>query len=65
MDMLITDEKISLLHKKQTVEEISLLDSPHYYGMMKAGNVAFVSAADSMTRLDRIAALSAEDVIGH
>jgi len=62
---LITDEKISLLHKKETVEEISLLDSPHYYGMMKAGNVAFISAADSMTRLDRIAALTAAEVIGH
>jgi len=62
---LVTDEKISLLHKKETVEEISLLDSPHYYGMMKAGNVAFISAAESMTRLDRIAALSAADVIGH
>ncbi len=65
LGMLVTDEKIDLLHKKETVEEISLLDSPHYYGMMKAGNVAFISAAESMTRLDRIAALSAEDVIGH
>lgn len=62
---IVTDEKIDLLHKKQTVEEISLLDSPHYYGMMKAGNVAFISAAESMTRLDRIAELSSEDVIGH
>jgi predicted Zn-dependent peptidase len=62
---LITDEKIGLLQKKETVEEISLLDSPHYYGMMKAGNVAFVSAAESMTRLDRISALSAGDVINH
>lgn len=61
---LITDEKIDLLHKKQTVEEISLLDSPHYYGMMKAGNVAYVTAAEAMTRLDRIKALTAEDVIG-
>ena len=33
--------------------------------MMKAGNVAFVSAADSMTKLDRIAALPAAEVIGH
>jgi len=62
---LITDEKIRLLQKKETVEQISLLDSPHYYGMMMAGNLAFVTAAESMTRLDRIAALSAEEVIGH
>jgi len=62
---LITDEKIHLLQKKETVGQISLLDSPHYYGMMMAGNLAFVTAAESMTRLDRIAALSAEDVIGH
>jgi predicted Zn-dependent peptidase len=60
---LITDAKIDLLHKKQTVEEISLLDSPHYYGMMKAGNVAYVSAAEAITRLDRVAALNAMDVI--
>ena len=62
---MITDDKIKLLHKKETVEEISLLDSPHYYGMMKAGNVAFVTATESMTRLDRLNALSAKDVIGH
>jgi predicted Zn-dependent peptidase len=62
---LVTDEKINLLHKKETVEEISLLDSPHYYGMMKAGNVAFITAAESMTRLDRISALTAEEVIRH
>ena len=60
---LITDEKIRLLQKKETVEEISLLDSPHYYGMMKAGNLAFVSAAESMTRLNRISALTAKEVI--
>jgi len=62
---LITDEKIHLLQKKETVEEISLLDSPHYYGMMKAGNLAFISAAESMTRLNRIAALTAEEAISN
>jgi zinc protease len=62
---LITSEKIRLLQKMEAVEEISLLDSPHYYGMMKAGNVAFNSAAESMTRLSRISALSAEQVIGY
>jgi predicted Zn-dependent peptidase len=62
---LITDDKISFLHKKETVEEISLLDSPHYYGMMKAGNVAYMSAAESVTRLNRIAALPAEDIINN
>lgn len=60
---MITDEKIDLLRKKETVEEISLLDSPHYYGMMKAGNVAFITAAESMTRLDRIDALTASDLV--
>jgi predicted Zn-dependent peptidase len=65
LSSLVTDEKIRLLHKKQTVEEISLLDSPHYYGMMKAGNVAFVSAAEATAKLDRLAALTAEALIAH
>jgi len=36
----ITDDDIALWAKKRQVENISLLDSPHYYSMMNSGDLA-------------------------
>ncbi len=60
---LITPAKLALLTKKRQVEDYSLLDQPHYYGMMRAADLVLGGASYPLDKISALARITADKVI--
>ncbi len=60
---LITPAKLALLTKERQVEDYSLLDQPHYYGMMRATGLVLGGVSYPLDKINSLARISAEKVI--
>ncbi|UCD37755.1 MAG: insulinase family protein [Fidelibacterota bacterium] len=63
LNTIITDERLALIAKQRSVEDYSLLESPHYYGMMRAAELALGGGTYVIDRLDAIASATSQQVI--
>ncbi len=59
----LTEEKISFWVKNQLVEEVSFLDQPHYYGMMKAHVLATAGGSGVIRRNQILPKIELDDIL--
>jgi predicted Zn-dependent peptidase len=64
LSRLITTEELERMAKEQRVENAGLLDSPHYFGMFKAGNAALGGGATLLHGLSALENVNASDMVG-
>ena len=62
LESIITDGRLMLWSKQRRVEDYSLLDSPHYYGMMRATDLSLGGGAYVLGKLNAVQLLSSSDV---
>ncbi len=62
LDEIITAPKVKLWVKEKEVANISLLDSPHYYSMMKSGDLA-VGGDYTIARMNAVNKVQAQRVM--
>jgi predicted Zn-dependent peptidase len=60
---IITDSRLALWAKQRSVEDYSLLDSPHYYGMMRATDLSLGGGAYVLSKLNAVNLLNSNTVI--
>ncbi|MFC1484032.1 M16 family metallopeptidase [Candidatus Neomarinimicrobiota bacterium] len=60
---IITDHRLALWAKQRSVEDYSLLDSPHYYGMMRATDLSLGGGAYVLSKLNAVNLLTSSAVI--
>lgn len=59
---IITDSRLALWSKQRRVEDYSLLDSPHYYGMLRATDLSLGGGAYVLGKLNAVQLLSSREV---
>jgi predicted Zn-dependent peptidase len=63
LEEVITPESLALLVKQRSVEDYSLLESPHYYGMLRAVDLALGGGAYVLDRLATLASITSQQVL--
>lgn len=63
LERLVTPKKLALLTKERQVENYSLLDQPHYYGMMRAADLVLGGVSYPLDKINALARITADKVI--